>query len=65
VKSRLSGAAFAFAVLEAEVEDAARLEAGPQAGEGGGQVGLGDMQQAGTGPDAVVAAALLDVFEAA
>lgn len=57
--------AFALAVLETEVEHAPRLEACPQAGEGGGQLGCGYVKEAGAGPDAVIATMRRNVLKAA
>ena len=60
----LAVVALALAMLEAEIEHAAGLEAGPQAGEGGGQFRCRHVEQAGASPDTVVTGALGDVVEA-
>jgi hypothetical protein len=56
---------FAGAVLEADEERAAGLEGGPEEAEGGWDFGGGQMEEAGAGPDAVVAGDLVDVGEGA
>ncbi|MNZ95734.1 hypothetical protein D3C78_1148990 [compost metagenome] len=54
----------ALATLEAAIQHPAGLEGAPQAREGVRQLAGGHMQQAGAGPDAVVALDFVDLCEA-
>src|SRR5690606_18257838 len=56
--------AFALPPFEAAIQQSARLERPPQARKGLWQLAFGHVQQAGAGPDAVIAFDLLNLIEA-